>query len=245
MKKVIVKVLMFIMLFIVIISTEVWAYSSGSFKFDLPDGFKENKRDIPFLSSVNEGKQYTYIGTTEEAAGWIDIYEANIGERTKSVRQLTKKDVEDIVKASTSSVKENFQYTIDQKAKLGKEDAIKVTTKYNIYGLNYCNEAYLMTSGTYMYIVVFNGEDEIDLQKECYQTVKDSFKITRKYSTEFMVVMLIIVVLIVTVIFNGNRNVGKMANIEYNRNKFRNPYINEKIDYKNLTEEDFKKMDEM
>ena len=146
----------------------------------------------------------------------------------KSIWNLEDSDVNRII--NYLSIGANVIST-DKKAKLGKEKAIKVIMQ----GDDGVLEVYILLSNKYIYMVTFVGNSIYDLDNEDYKMIKESFKLKDRTTNPVVIYILIILAGIAIKIVISYRK-QKKSNLQ--------PYNNNNIDYKNMTEEDFKKMDE-
>ena len=146
----------------------------------------------------------------------------------KSVWNIEQSDLDKII--SYLSIGANVIST-DRKAKLGKEKAIKVIIEEDDNLL----EVYILASNKYIYMVTFVGNSKSDFDNEDYKMIKESFKLKDRTTNPIVIYILIIVLCIGIKLFVSYRKQKKWSS---------QTYKNDEIDYKNMTEEDFKKMDE-
>lgn len=207
------KFLVTIFLIIVVIFafiTTCFAYEDELFEFDLPSHF----------ANMSYQDMYMFADTTaDEGRGFLIVTEENT-EMKKSVWDISDEDLDMVIRRMGYSV---TVLDTDKRAKLGKEKAIKLTVAS---GGEYM-DMYVLASNHYVYMVMFLGDSQADLNSADYQMVKDSFKLkdaTTNYKAIFTVGFIIIIV--VVSLFSARRR-GKHMNIGNN------------MDYKNMTEDDF------
>lgn len=146
----------------------------------------------------------------------------------KSVWKIDDSDLDKFI--DYISVGSNIIST-DKRAKLGKEKAIKILMQ----GDEGLLEVYILASNKYIYMVSFVGNSTSDLDNDDYKMIKDSFKLKDRTTNPVVIYILIIIAVIAIKVFISYRKQKKWNSQTYNNNE---------IDYKNMTEEDFKNMDE-
>lgn len=210
------KVIVLLVLFNIIIFTEVSAYSDDLFKFDLPSTY----------GNLAYQNMYVFADTDNDDRGMIIYVHEDKGVK-KSVWDIDKSDLDRII--GYLSIGSNVIST-DRKAKLGKEKAIKVVMGEDD---NYI-EIYVLASNKYIYMVTFVAKTQSDFKNSDYDMIKKSFKLKDRTTSPVAIYILIIIII------GGFTTYRKIKNPK-------GKYISEQgnqIDYKNMTEEDFKKMDE-
>ena len=137
MKKVLeIFVLMFVLI-ILLFSEMVYAYSDDLFEFDLPSTY----------ANLSYSSVHAFADTNNKNRGMLIYVHEHISMK-KSVWDIDKGDLQNIVREIIGS---NNTYTLERKAKLGKEKAAKITAKS---GNDYF-EIYILASNKYIYMVVF------------------------------------------------------------------------------------------
>ncbi len=213
MKNKILETLFFVMLLIVMTVTTSIGYSDDLFEFDLPSDYANISYNGIYAFSNGKGNKGMVIYTTEDSR------------IKKSVWDIDKSDLDDLIGQifTRTSVIET-----DRKAKLGKEKAIHlVLTEDGDY-----MDVYILASNKYIYMVSFVGESKSDLDNEDYTMIKKSFKL-KDGTTNFKALYIIgiIVLILIGVFFKFRKS---LRSPKYNAEN--------EIDYKNLTEDDFNKM---
>lgn len=195
----------------------VLAYSDDLFEFDLPDNY----------ANVSYQDMNVFTDPNNENRGMI-IYSKENRNIKKSVWDIDRDDLKDLVNSLSRG--SNVVKT-EKRAKLGKEKAVEVVLSN---GGDYI-DLYILASNKYIYMVTFMGESETDLDNSDYAMVKKSFKL-KDATTNFRLLYVIIALAVI----------GISAYLKYGKSSIYTNYNNHKkqetIDYKNLTEEDFKKM---
>lgn len=213
------RIILLLFLFSVVILTGVCAYSNELFKFDLPSSYVE----------LSYNNMYIYADSDNGDRGMI-IYAEKDMRVKKSVWDIEERDIQRII---NSSYMGNNVINTDRRAKLGKEKAIKMILEEDG---NYI-EMYILASNKYSYSVIFTGTTQSDLDNSDYAMIKKSFKLKDRTTNPIGIYILI------TIIVGGfgvYRKIKK-SNTIYNNVQYTQ---SEPIDYKNMTEEDFKKIDE-
>lgn len=186
------------------------AYEDELFEFDLPSNFANmSYQDI-----------YMFADTTaEEGRGFLIVTEENT-DMKKSVWDIDDDDLDMVIRRMGYSV---TVIDKDKRAKLGKEKAIKITVMES----GHYADMYILASNHYLYMVMFLGDSQADLNSADYEMVKDSFKL-KDATTNYKAIFIIgfIVIIVVVTLFSARRR-SKHMNIGNN------------MDYKNMTEDDF------
>lgn len=192
-------------------------FEKNLFEFDVPDNYE---------SSVYQG-MYAFSDTTNEDRGFI-IYARENRNIKKSVWDISQSDLNDL---SRSIARTGTSVETEKRVKLGKEKAAKMILSD---GDSYV-ELYVLASNKYIYLVTFVGETEADLNNSDYEMVKKSFKL-KDATTNFRLLYVIVALIVI----------GVSAYLKYRKSSVHSNYSNHKkqetIDYKNLTEDDFKNM---
>lgn len=214
--KVISKILLLLILLTILVNTKILAYSDDLFKFDLPDNYEKSTYKDMYVFSDNQNENRGIVIHTYQDKGL-----------KKSVWEIEKSDLDKIVRylgVGTNIVETN------KKAKLGKEKAVRVLLKDDeIYV-----EVYILASNKYIYIVSFVSSTQSDLNNEDYEAIKKSFKLKDRTTNPTAVYILVIVVIL---------GIRGFISYKKQKNKYSPKYSENEIDYKNMTEEDFNKMD--
>lgn len=208
----------FIMILIVIMNlSNVMAYSDDLFEFDLPDNY----------ANVSYQGMNIFTDANNESRGMI-IYSRENTQIKKSVWDIDRDDLKDLVNSLSRGA--NVIKT-EKRAKLGKEKAVEVVLSSEG---NYI-DLYILASNKYIYMVTFMGENETDLENTDYTMIKKSFKL-KDATTNFRLLYIIIAIIAIAI---GAYLKHRKSSMYTNYNNYKKQ---ETIDYKNLTEEDFKKM---
>lgn len=204
----------------------VFGYSNELFKFDLPEGY----------GSVEYQNTYIFAKTDDSSRGLIVMAKEDSGLK-KSVWNVDDSDLNKIVRSF--SLGSNVIET-EKKAKLGKEKAIRFLLESDGDYI----EMYILASNKYIYAVMFAGKSQSDFDNDEYKMIKKSFKLKDRTTNPTVIYVLVAVAAI------GIKPLIKFlkARKEYSYNNYGNVKSTnnnlENIDYKNMTEEDFKKFDE-
>lgn len=170
---------------------------------------------------------YAFTDTTNEDRGFI-IYARENRNIKKSAWDINQSDLNEF---SRSIARTGTSVDTEKRAKLGKEKAAKMILSDRE---NYI-ELYVLASNKYVYLVTFIGESEADLNNSDYEMVKKSFKL-KDATTNFRLLYVIVALIVI----------GVSAYLKYRKSSVYANYSNHKkqetIDYKNLTEDDFKNM---
>ncbi len=213
MKNKILETLFFVILLIVMTVTTSIGYSDDLFEFDLPSDYANMSYNGVYAFANKSGKRGMIIYTMEDSS------------IKKSTWDIDKSDLDDLIgKAfNKSSVIET-----DRKAKLGKEKAIHLILAEDGDYM----DVYILASNKYIYMVSFVGESKSDLDNEDYTMIKKSFKL-KDATTNFKALYIVgvIVVIAISAFFKYRKSFSAP---KYNTNN--------EIDYKNLTEDDFNRM---
>ena len=210
------KITIILIIFLTTICSKVLAYSDELFKFDLPSSYVNTSYNDMYLFSDTENKNREMR---------IYIYEDS----------SLKKSVWDIEETDLNKfIRRYFGYSniikTDKKAKLGKEKAVNIILRAG----NEYIDFYILASNKYIYIVTFEGTSQADLNNKDYKIIKSSFKL--KDSTTNPIV---IYILIAIAAFGIKYFIKYKKQNQYNLQEYNN-----EPDYKNMTEEDFRRMDE-
>lgn len=212
------KVTLVLIIFLSITYSSVLAYSDDLFKFDLPSSY----------GNLSYNNMYVFADTENENRGMM-IYTYEDKGLKKSVWDIEESDLNTITRylgVGSNVIKK------DKKAKLGKEKAVNIVMEED----NEYVDIYILASNKYIYMVVFIGNSQAELSNEDYETIKESFKLKDRTTNPTIIYILIVAA-----------GIGIRCFIKFKKqNKInrKNP-INNEIDYKNMTEEDFKKLDEL
>ncbi len=215
MTKIIIKILLiFILLSTTFISVSN-AYENEIFSFDLPDGYG--------AMEYKEGNQGMYVFAQAESKRGLIVYVKDDKALKKSVWNIEESDLNRI-KSLFSINGSNIQ--TDKKAKLGKEKAIKFTLNNNGEYM----ELYILASNNHIYMVVFTGKSNAELNNDEYKMIKDSFKLKDRTTNPTVIYILVIGIIVAIVFFTKYRKQQKGFTTMTQSND---------IDYKNMTEDDF------
>lgn len=214
------KIIGSLFLMIVIVFTTLsncFAYSDELFDLDLPESY----------INVAYQNMYVFTDSKNEKRGFI-IYAREDRNIKKSVWDIDRADMEKLVRSFSRGAK---VVRTEKRAKLGKEKAVKIILSDDGDYI----DLYILASNKYVYLVTFLGSSQGDLENTDYDIIKKSFKL-KDATTNFRVLYVIIVLIIIAISsYLKYRKSNVYSN--YNNHKKQEP-----IDYKNLTEEDFKKM---
>ena len=160
-------------------------------------------------------KMYVFANGDNSDRGFIIYVKDDIGLK-KSVWDIDKSDLDRLV--SLLAVGSNIVST-DRKAKLGSEKAVKVTLEEDGDYL----EVYILASNKYIYMVMFTGKSEADLNNSDYAMVKKSFKLKDRTTNPIVIYVLIAMIGIGIKVFISMRK---------NRNMYQNPvmHVNNTLD---------------
>lgn len=211
------KITLILIIFLSVAYSSVLAYSDDLFKFDLPSSY----------GNLSYNNMYVFADTENENRGMM-IYTYEDSGLKKSVWDIEKSDLDRIIRYLGAG--SNIIAT-DKKAKLGKEKAVNVV----IGDGNEYIDVYILASNKYIYMVTFIGSSEADLNNKDYEMIKDSFKLKDRTTNPIVIYILIAIVGIGIKCFISYRKQNKYNLQTHNTNT--------EIDYKNMTEEDFKKLD--
>lgn len=212
--KTVYKILLVLSLFTILVSSEVLAYSDELFEFDLPSTY----------GHLSYSDMYVFADTNNSNRGMI-IYAKEENGLKKSVWDIEKEDLDRIIRTIGSNV-----ISTEKKAKLGKEKAIKVILEED----NEYIELYILASNKYIYMVTFVAQTQLDLENSDYKMIKESFKLKDRTTNPMVIYILIIIVIAAFTMYKKIKNPKN--------NYLNQKYPKEEIDYKNMTEEDFKNM---
>lgn len=202
-------IFMFIVIFAI---NNVLAYEDELFKFDLPSTY----RNFSYNNQI-----FYFINTKDKNKG-IMIWAVPDSSMKKSVWDIDEADVRKI----TNKLGSASTVSVDKKAKLGKEKALKYIFKEE--GSYF--ETYIIASNKYVYIVAFTGATKSELSSNEYMTVKNSFKL-KDSTTNWNVVRILVIIAI--------GSIGMIIRNKKRAYKINGPMNYGNIDYKNITEEDF------
>ena len=218
--------IVFIILFFTLIPI-VLGYSNDLFKFDLPEGY----------GVVEIKNAYTYVKASDPDRNFIIMVTESAGLK-KSVWKIDDSDMDKLVRTFSMGAK---VIETEKKAKLGKEKAIRFLLDSDGDYI----EMYILASNKYIYGVIFSGKSQADLENDEYKMIKKSFKLKDRTTNPTVIYILVAVAAF------GIKPLIKFLKMrkEYSYNNYSNNVgsINtnlDNIDYKNMTEEDFKKFDE-
>ena len=211
------KIILLILSVIVILMPNALAYEDDIFKFDIPDSYVK----------IENNRFYIFKDSNSERG--IIIYTLEDHDMKKSVWDIKDSDFDRLVSYLSLG---GTTLSKNKKAKLGKEKAAEaIIASDGTYV-----DIYLMASNKYIYMVCFVGESQNELNHQDYQMVKKSFKLKDHTTNPTVIYILIIGIIAAIVIFTKYRKQQKTGNfVNYNNN-------NNNIDYKNMTEDDFKNM---
>lgn len=217
MKKRLLKILFFILLAITILAQVSLGYSDDLFEFDLPDGY----------ANFSYQGMYIFTDSNQEDRGFI-IYSVEDASIKKSVWDIDQSDLDDLIRKLSSKAS---LVSTDRKAKLGKEKAVEVILSDDGTYM----DLYILASNKYIYMLAFTGNSEDDLKNLDYEMIQDSFKL-KDATTNFKLLYIIVIIIIIAL----------SAYLKYRKSigfpKYSNDSKKQPIDYKNLTEDDFKRM---
>jgi len=95
-------------------------------------------------------------------------------------------------------------------------------------------DVYILASNKYIYMVTFVGNSQVDLNNNDYEMIKASFELKDRTTNPIVIYILIAIV-----------GIGIKCFVSYKKQNQYNPQeYKRELDYKNMTEEDFKRMDE-
>ncbi len=217
MKSKIIGSMILIVLIVCMGMSNVLAYSDELFEFDLPDNY----------GNISYQNMYVFTDANNEERGMI-IYAIENKQIKKSVWDIDKDDLKDLVRKL--SINSDVVKT-EKRAKLGKEKAVELILSSEG---NYI-DLYILASNKYIYMVTFMGDTETDLENTDYAMIKKSFKL-KDATTNFRLLYVIVAIIVIAI---GAYLKYRKSNVYKNYNNHKKQ---ETIDYKNLTEEDFKKM---
>lgn len=209
-------------------TTFSFGFSDDLFEFNLPDNY----------ANMSYQTMYIFSDTNNSGRGLVIQARADSSVK-KSVWDIDKSDLDKLV--SSLSYGTNVINT-NRRAKLGKEKAVELVISSDGDYI----DMYILASNKYIYAVIFTGKSEEELNNSDYKMIKDSFKL-KDHTTNFRALYIIFLVIAIGISFlyknkkgsfNGSSNSSIISN---NRNNSKN-INNDVIDYKNLTEDDFKRM---
>ena len=220
MKKILKNILIISIFLSILYFNNVLAYSNEFFEFDLPDKY----------TNMSFGSIQMFVSTENENRGVaISSYKV-LGEKNRSAWELDDASLSRII--SSFGDENNVLRTV--KTKLGKEKTIAILVKDDIgYSDNY-----ILYSGEDVYWITFMAESKEALDNDEFNIIKKSFKIksAKTEASSFGKIALI-----ASIVFA----IGCL--VYYLKSKMWRPRMHNEdnyIDYKNMTEEDFKRMDE-
>jgi len=202
-------------MFMGLFSAEILAYSDELFDFDLPTTY----------GNMSYNNMYVFVNAENENRGMV-IYAHEDPGLKKSVWHIEDSDLDRIIGylEMGSNIVEK-----DDRAKLGKEKAIKVILEDDGEYL----EVYILASNKYIYMVTFIGISKQELNNEEYKMIKKSFKLKDKTTSPIAIYIVIAAIVIGIKVFISMRKNKSINNTVYNN----------EVEYKNMTEEDFNKME--
>jgi len=210
------KITLILIIFLSAICSKVLAYSDDLFKFDLPSSY----------GNLSYNNMYMFTDTENENRGMI-IYAYEDSGLKKSVWDIEDTDLNRFIRylwAGSNIIKK------DKKAKLGKEKAVNII----IGDRNEYMDVYILASNKYIYMVTFVGNSQVDLNNNDYEMIKASFELKDRTTNPIVIYILIAIV-----------GIGIKCFVSYKKQNQYNPQeYKRELDYKNMTEEDFKRMDE-
>lgn len=214
MKNKILETLFLVILILFISVTNSNGFSDELFEFDLPSDY------------ANMSYQGIYAFRNLGVDRGFVIYVMEDSDIKKSVWDIKQSDLDSIVRNISYNA---ITINTDKRAKLGKEKAVRITLiedgKYS--------DVYILASNKYIYLVDFIGESEAELENEDYTMIKKSFKL-KDATTDFKALYIIGVIIIIAIsAYVKFKKFNKVPTYNNSDNK---------IDYKNLTENDFNKM---
>lgn len=210
------KITVILIIFLTAICSKVLAYSDDLFKFDLPSSY----------GNISYNNMYLFSDTGNKNRGMI-IYAYEERGLKKSVWDIDDTDLNRFIRYL--GVGSNIIET-DKKAKLGKEKAVNII----IGDGNEYIDVYILASNKYIYMVTFVGTSQADLNNKDYEIIKSSFKLKDRTTNPIVIYILIAIV-----------GIGIKYFVSYKKqNQYNSQAYKIEPDYKNMTEEDFKRMDE-
>lgn len=200
------------------IASSVLAYSDDLFKFDLPSSY----------ANLSYDGMNVFVDAENPERG-IMIFARKDSGLKKSVWNIDDSDLNSLLRILGRGY--NIIET-NKKSKLGKEKAVNVVLKD---ATGYF-DIYILASNKYIYMVTFTGTSESELENDDYKMIKKSFKLKDRTTNPTVIYILIAIV-----------GIGIRCFISYRKNnrKIQSYTNNNEIDYKNMTEEDFKRIDEL
>lgn len=187
-----INILILIYIFLELFSTICLGYSDELFEFDLPNNY----------GNLSYKGIYAFASTDDSKRGFI-IYTHEDSDIKKSVWDVSNNDFDRLISkfASTSNI-----ISKDKKAKLGKEKALKATVKVDDEYM----DIYILASNKYIYMVIFNGKTQDDLNNSEYDIIKKSFKL-KDHTTNYRLIYIFIVIVAIAIsMFLRFRRTGKI-----------------------------------
>lgn len=154
------SIIIFTILTICILTTNIYAYENDIFKIDLPSDYAEMS-----VSGV-------YIFTKNEEKGIIIHSVDSVGLK-KNISTMSKDDVEELIDIV---LKDDVNILEQKKEKLGKAKAIKARAENDGDYL----DLYIVVSDKHILLVMFTAPTEAELDNEEYLEIKDSFKMKER-----------------------------------------------------------------
>lgn len=216
MKRKVVEILFLFVMIITIMVSSSFAYSDDLFKFDLPSSY----------TNVTYQGMYVFSDTNNKDRGVV-IYAKENRDIKKSVWDIDQSDLKDVIRSLSYGA--NVVKT-EKRAKLGKEKAVEVILSEDGDYM----DMYILASNKYIYMVIFTGTSQAELENSDYNMIKDSFKL-KDATTNFRLLYILGVIIVIAI----------GAFVKYRKNiapNYDNYHKVNTVDYKNLTEDDFKNM---
>jgi hypothetical protein len=208
------KIILLVFSIMVILMPSVLAYENDKFQFELPDNYiKVDGDDV-------------YIFTDPNSERGMIIYTKEDHNLKKSAWNIDDDDFDRLVAMLSLGGR---TVSKNKRAKLGKEKAAEAMIESNGTYI----DVYIMASNKYIYMVCLVGESKSDLECSDFQKIKKTFKLKDHTTNPTVIYILVIGIVVAISLFLKNKK-QKGGNIGgYNGNN---------VDYKNMTEDDFKNM---
>lgn len=207
--------LVILMLFMSI--SNCFAYSDDLFEFDLPSSYVNMSYQTMRMFSDSDNSDRGLV-----------IYANPNSMIKKSVWDIDEDDLEDLV---DSLAYNSTVISTDRKAKLGEEKAVEVIVSDDGDYI----DLFILASNKYIYMVTFVGNSQSDLNNSDYAMIKNSFKL-KDHTTNFRAIYIIGIIAIagISLFFRLRKSRGSSNYNNYNNY--------DSMDYKNMTEDDFNKL---
>lgn len=205
-------ILLFSIILSMLIYSNVFAYSDDLFEFDMPSTY----------GNLSYQNMRVFTDGANSNRNMVIYFKESKGLK-KSVWSIKDSDIDLLVRKLGMG---NNIIKIDKRAKFGEEKAIKVIVKYD----DSYFEFYILVSNKYVYMVYFVSDTPEGLESSDFQMIKKSFKLKDRTTNSVVIYVLIIIAIIGIKMFFTVR-----------KNKVIPPRQINRVDYKNLTEEDLKK----